>query len=69
MDGGLGAEGGFFGSNRLKSTAGLPFVGLSANIVSLATNVEAVDFLGQVPYHELLDLSCFSTLVSVEKSR
>lgn len=49
--------GGFFVSNRLKS-ADEPFVGLSAKIVSLATDVEAVDFLGQVPYQLLFDFNC-----------
>lgn len=49
--------GGFFVSKRLKS-ADEPFVGLSARIVSLATDVEAVDFLGQVPYQLLFDFNC-----------
>ncbi len=48
--------GDFLGSNRLKSAGVVPLAGLSAKIVSLATCVEAVDFLGQVPYQLLFDL-------------
>lgn len=49
---------GFFGSNRLKSAVEDPPVGdLSANIVSLATCVEAVDFRGQVPNQLLFDVT------------
>ena len=61
MDGGLAAmvAGDFFGSNRLKSAVD-PLVGLSASIVSRATWVEAVDFLGHVPYQLLFALICLS---------
>lgn len=50
----LGAA--FFCSNRPKS-AEERFVALSASTVCLATDVEGVDFRGQVPYHELLALT------------
>jgi hypothetical protein len=53
----VGGKEAFFGSNRLKS-AEEPFVGLSASIVSRATDVEAIDFRGHVPYQELFDLIC-----------
>jgi hypothetical protein len=56
--------GDFFASNRLKSAEAAPLAGLSARIVSLATCVEADDFLGQVPYQPLFDFACLEALDS-----
>jgi len=50
-------DGDFLGSNRLKSDEEEPFVGISANIVSRTTEVEAEDFRGHVPYQLSLGLS------------
>lgn len=50
-------DGDFLGSNRLKSDEEGPFAGISARIVSRATEVDAVDFRGHVPYQLPLGLS------------
>lgn len=46
------------GSYRLRSAVEEPFDGMSANIDSLASCVDAEDFRGHVPYHEFLDFNC-----------
>lgn len=58
IDGGRAAvtAGDFFGSNRLRSADVAPLAGLSAKMVSRATCVDAVDFLGHVPYQLLFEL-------------